>query len=113
MGRRPFIFAIDEAASMLQGDNSKFIAWRRVIAAFKENVFFLLADTSSKVSNFAPSSYRDPSDRVYLGGKLYPIIYLLPNIGMVDFEVKGDAKFDLKVEANIDDESKEFQEIVL
>ena len=40
---RPFIFALDEASAMMYTDygfdNSKFIAWRRVIAALKK-IFF-------------------------------------------------------------------------
>jgi hypothetical protein len=63
--------------------NWPFWNWRRSIRHFNDisEVFFILADTTSRIANFLPPSYRDPSSRVSKGSKLILPFYHIPFLG--------------------------------
>jgi hypothetical protein len=83
-----FLFVIDEAKAMLNPTKSnglaesKFLVWRRSIAHIQNApVFFVLLDTTSKLSNFQPSAYFDPSLRCSTGLQLFFPFYFFPFTG--------------------------------
>src|SRR5579862_5781549 len=60
-----FLVAIDEAGAMIRDKITKqpaeFWNWRRAISYLRASVFFVIADTNSRLSNFAPHIGHDPS----------------------------------------------------
>jgi hypothetical protein len=82
-----FLFAIDEARSMLdvhspRAANSLFFKWTRAISYLQNmNIFFVLLDTTSKLSTFQPSIFLDPSIRIQTGSLLFHPFYFYPFTG--------------------------------
>ena len=102
---KSFVFIIDEARCLLEGDSSAFLNWRRAIAILDRNlpIFFVLLDTAGKIANFTPAREDDPSIKVQTGGqKLFPPRYLLPFINMVKID-KNNALREVRFEAIVDE----------
>jgi hypothetical protein len=83
---KSFVFVIDEARYLIEGDVKVFRNWRRAIAVIDRSLpfFFLLIDTAGKIANFTPSREKDPSKKVQSGGHhLFPPKYLIPFVDIV------------------------------
>ncbi|KAG9292444.1 hypothetical protein G9A89_015314 [Geosiphon pyriformis] len=75
------LLAFDEARVLTENDN--FCNLRRALQAVPDSGGFmaLFTDTLSKVSNFSPANYHDPSSRISSEGeKLYKPFYLLDTL---------------------------------
>lgn len=84
----PIIFVFDEARNLLRNaqfyDKSLFRCLRHACITLKHNGYILLADTTSKVSNFAFAIENDPSSReIPVGGDLFPPFLYLPFLNVI------------------------------
>ncbi len=87
-----FVFVLDEASALLRDTSDpnsatagkmRFYEWRRAISYLKVPVCFVLIDTSSKISNFAPPTHLDHSSRVVQGARLFMPLYALSVRGVL------------------------------
>jgi len=84
------VFIFDEARSLLKNDldsldqkDYRFLNFRRALRCLPENIFTIIADTLSTLSNFQPVSSLDPSSRVQRHAyKLFSPFYLIPTFDL-------------------------------
>lgn len=102
-----FLFVIDEARTMLNvectiDDEKKtlFSVWRRAIHELLQlPVFFVIIDTTSRLSNFQPSQQFFQSARYDSPGKeLFPPFYCFPFTG--EWLVNNSCKYKMKIPLN-------------
>lgn len=101
-GCKPLIFVFDEASNLLNAKNgiSNYFELRSLLSELRRNMFVLFLDTFSHLSEFMPSTSRDPSSRICTGvSKIFEPIYLLPNwdlFGAIDSicSIKDSIKFE-------------------
>jgi hypothetical protein len=101
-----FLFVIDEARTMLDkecdGGKSLFSTWRSAIHKLsRQPVFFVVIDTTSRLSNFQPSQQDFHSWRHDgLGMELFPPFYSFPFTGAWPVEDTDLCKVEIPLENN-------------